>query len=66
MTDFKIEIAKLFTIFFCGLSVTPGDVGAVGCPLTRVRSEAPWVICTVGVTAVVLSEVPVAHTKTAI
>lgn len=46
------------TYCLCVHSVTPGDVGAVGSPLIRVCGEAPWVFCSIGVTAVVLSEVP--------
>lgn len=57
---------KKCTRFLCGLGVAAGDVGAVGSPLIGVCSEAPWVIRTIGVTAVVLSEVPVTHTQTTI
>lgn len=46
------------TYCLCVHSVTPGDVGAVGSPLIGVCGEAPWVFCSIGVTAVVLSEAP--------
>lgn len=48
------------------LSITPGDVSAVGNPLIRVRGEAPWVIFPIGITAVVLPQVSVTHTQTTI
>lgn len=44
------------TYCLCVRGVTPGDVGAVGFPLIRVCREAPGVLCSVGVTAVVLPE----------
>lgn len=41
-------------------------MGAVGYPLIRVCSEAPWIMGTIRVTAVVLSEVSITHTQATI
>lgn len=54
------------TYGLCVHSATPGDVGAVGYPLIRVCREAPWVICSVGVTAVVLAQVSETNAPTTI
>lgn len=54
------------TYCLCVRSVTPGDVGAVGSPLIGVCREAPGVLCSIGVTAVVLPEAPETNTPTTI
>lgn len=54
------------TYCLCVHSVTPGDVGAVGYPLVWVCREAPWVLRSVGVTAVVLSQVSETNAPTTI
>lgn len=64
LCTFKIHVAHEVTYFLCGHSITPGDVGAVGYPVVGVCSEAPRVICTVRVTAVVLSQVSTIYTQT--
>lgn len=51
------------TYFLCRLSVTPGDVRALGNPLIGVRGETPRVVGAVGVAAVVLPEVSAKEKK---
>lgn len=51
------------TYFLCRLSVTPGDVRALGDPLIGVCCEAPWVVGAVRVAAVVLPEVSATNTQ---
>lgn len=51
------------TYFLCRLSITPGDVRAPGDPLVGVCGEAPRVVGTVRVAAVVLPEVSAANAK---
>lgn len=53
------------TYFLCRLSITPGDVRALGDPLIGVRGEAPWVVGAVGVAAVVLPQVSATSTQRA-
>lgn len=53
------------TYFLCRLSVTPGDVRALGDPLIGVCCEAPWVVGAVRVAAVVLPEVSATNAQRA-
>lgn len=53
------------TYFLCRLSVTPGDVRALGNPLIGVCGEAPWVVGAVRVAAVVLPEVSATNAQRA-
>lgn len=52
------------TYCLCVHSVTPGDVGAVGSPLIGVGREAPWVLRSIRVPAVVLPEASETNTPT--
>lgn len=63
-----VKLLRLYcgvTYFLCRLSVTPWDVRALGDPLIGVCGEAPWVVGTVGVAAIVLPEVSATNAQRA-